>query len=134
MSTIRRNRDRRHRPPVDWEKLRLAVMIRDVAVVIRTLEERGYKSADVSELPCPAWVMDPEVRAQDCRGPWKLDHVKVQPRLSMKAEDAMGRLVSLCGTHDERGMRAGFIWNTANRELEREYLDDREREHIDPIL
>lgn len=135
-SSIRHNKNRRHRPPVDWEKLRLAVMIRDIAIVIRTLEERGFKPTDVAWLPCPGWVMDPSSGPEGCapQGSWKLDHVKAEPRLGMKAEDTIDRLVSLCGTHDERGMIAGFIWNTANREREREYLNAREEERVDAVL
>ncbi len=60
----------------------------------------------------------------DCWGRNRIEHVKDQPRLGVRAEAQMDRLVTLCEGHTEPGMRQGYVWCTAkeNREAMREYL------------
>lgn len=112
-----------------WEKLHPKVLVRDRQVVLRALVARGHRLPRPTDpMPaCPAWVMDPSVWGT-CSGPWNLDHVKDDPMMGKKAPDDEDFLVSLCATHDERGMRAGHSWNLAHREDERAYLRDRRRE------
>jgi len=123
-----------------WERLRLMVTIRDMEVVKKTMIERGIARPEeitfggtfaygqfAPHFPCPAWVMDPAVWGT-CSGGWNLDHVKVGPRMGVKAEDDEEHLIALCATHDERGLKAGYCWNTSHREEERAYLRERRRE------
>ncbi len=35
-------------------------------------------------------------------------------------------LVSVCAGHSEKGMKAGYQWNTAHRQDERDYLAKKE--------
>jgi hypothetical protein len=129
-SPIRR-RPRRNRDlsPEDWARLRLLVGVRDEQVVRRWMAENGYVLPRVGQLPpaCPAVVMDPS-QWGTCSGPWHQDHVKDDPKIGEKAPDDEDHLISLCATHDERGMRRGHQWNTAHRAEERKYLQDRRRE------
>ena len=124
-----------------WEALYQRVRQLDAEMVLRTIEDRhllpsrllpdGRILAKGTTEVCPAWVMD-ENEFGTCEGVWKQDHVKDEPRIARKADDDEDHLVNLCGAHDERGMLAGRIWNTANRPLEREYLLERRR--ISPSL
>lgn len=108
-----------------WGELYDRVIARHREIVRKVLRFRlgEKKAAEIlrDHLPCPAVVMDPS-QLGTCSGPWQLDHVKKDPRIGVKAEDEERRLVPLCATHDERGARAGYIWNSANRDKEREYL------------
>ena len=65
--------------------------------------------------------------AMDCFGRNGLEHVKEQPRMGVRAEPLMQRLITLCDGHREPGMRAGYQWNTdaANRERCRQYLREK---------
>lgn len=130
MSEMKR-RPRRNRVLTQdqWSGLRGTVFRRDARVVLdyaakrqgmRKLEVRGT-SLDRPLPWCPAVVMDPSQWGR-CHGTWQLDHVKEEPRTGVKADDDEEHLIALCAAHDERGMKAGFQWNTANREAEREYL------------
>ena len=137
-----KHRPRRNRPPVDWGALTPRVVERDLETVRKTMIERGVPGAKLIQIsgtrvgsvkglftgrfPCPAWVMDPD--ASPCAGSWKLDHVKEELRLGVKAEDDIDHLIALCAVHDERGMRAGYQWNTAHRDEQREYLAARRAE------
>lgn len=76
---------------------------------------------------CPAVVMDPSEWG-NCWGEWRQDHVKDDPMTGQKAPDDEWHLVCLCAGHDERGMRAGHVWNIANRDKERIYLRERRPE------
>lgn len=62
--------------------------------------------------------------SMDCWGQRGIEHVKVQPRMGVRAEARLDRLVTLCEGHREPGMRAGRVWCTQreNREAMREYL------------
>jgi hypothetical protein len=72
--------------------------------------------------PCVARFLDPS-GSVPCSGRITLDHVKCQPAIGMKAPDNERHLVSLCVNHHTE-THAGFCWATANRELERNYLDE----------
>lgn len=95
-------RRRRNRPKVDWEALRAAVFARDAYL-------------------CVAPVVDPKELGR-CWGGLTLDHVKDDPRSSVKAEDDEEHLVVVCDGHSERGARAGYQWNTSHRPALRRYL------------
>jgi hypothetical protein len=60
----------------------------------------------------------------DCWGRNRIEHVKAAPRMGVRAEPRLDRLVTLCEGHTEAGMRAGFVWctNAENRALMRTYL------------
>jgi hypothetical protein len=62
--------------------------------------------------------------AMDCWGRNRIEHVKAEPRMGVRAEPRPDRLVTLCEGHTEPGMRAGYVWCTAkeNRAAMREYL------------
>ena len=62
--------------------------------------------------------------AMDCWGRDRIEHVKAEPRMGVRAEPLMSRLLTLCEGHTEPGMKAGYVWATAkvNREACREYL------------
>lgn len=59
----------------------------------------------------------------NCWGRVTLDHVKDSARMGVRAESDQWHLVSVCQGHSEDGRKAGYQWNTANRSLEREYLE-----------
>lgn len=60
----------------------------------------------------------------DCWGRNRIEHVKAEPRMGVRAEARADRLVTLCEGHTEPGMRAGYVWCTdkRNRQALREYL------------
>lgn len=58
----------------------------------------------------------------DCWGRNRLEHVKGAARMGVRAEACLCRLLTLCEGHTEPGMRAGYVWATANREACRDYL------------
>lgn len=87
---------------MDWEALRAKVFARDAYL-------------------CVAPVVDPKELGR-CWGALTQDHVKDDPRMSEKAPDDEEHLVTVCDGHSERGARAGYQWNTANRPLLRRYL------------
>jgi hypothetical protein len=60
----------------------------------------------------------------DCWGRLRIEHVKAEPRMGVRAESQMDRLATLCEGHTEPGMRAGYVWCTdkVNREALRAYL------------
>ena len=62
--------------------------------------------------------------SMDCWGRKRIEHVKAEPRMGVRAEPQLDRLVTLCEGHTEPGMKAGYVWATdkANREACREYL------------
>jgi hypothetical protein len=62
--------------------------------------------------------------AMDCWGRNRIEHVKAEPRMGVRAEARMDRLLTLCEGHTEPGMKAGYVWATdkVNREACREYL------------
>jgi hypothetical protein len=105
----------------DWELLRYRVIERDRKAVLDELERQGIQARMLIRIPCPAWLMDPSVWGT-CWGDWRLDHVKEEPMTGQKADDVIDQLIALCAAHDERGMRAGRVWNTAHRAEERKYL------------
>ena len=43
----------------------------------------------------------------DCWGRDRIEHVKAEPRMGVRAEARMDRLVTLCEGHSEPGMKAG---------------------------
>lgn len=63
----------------------------------------------------------------DCWGRATVAHVKVQPRMSKRAEPQMDRLVEVCQGHMEDGMRAGYVWVTDRHNIEkmRDYLREK---------
>ena len=72
--------------------------------------------------------------SMDCFGRLRLEHVKAEPRMGVRAEPLAERLAVLCEGHTEPGMRAGYVWCTdkRNREAMRDYLarfneNDRDR-------
>lgn len=133
--TLIRHRPRRNRTlkTEDWAKLNARVEDLDRDAVIEFAEKAGWVpiflkpgkppmvTRDVAMEICPAVVMDPS-ELGNCWGAWRRDHVKDDPMIGQKATDDERHLVSLCAGHDERGARAGFQWNTANRDKERAYL------------
>jgi hypothetical protein len=60
--------------------------------------------------------------AMDCWGRLRIEHVKSEPRMGLRAESDPEHLMALCEGHTEPGMRAGYVWATANREACRAYL------------
>lgn len=60
----------------------------------------------------------------DCAGRTGLEHVKAEPRMSLRAPSCPCALLSLCDGHREPGMRAGRVWctNAENRERCRDLL------------
>jgi hypothetical protein len=60
----------------------------------------------------------------DCWGRNRIEHVKAESRLGVRAEARADRLLTLCEGHTEPGMKAGYVWCTdrVNREACREYL------------
>lgn len=125
---IRRPRRNRTLGREQWQVLYETVIRRDARVVLEYARKRlGLKRLERQgtlnrPLPwCPAVVMDPS-RWGTCWGEWRLDHVKENPRLGVKADDDERSLIALCGAHDERGIKAGHQWNTAHRDEQREYL------------
>lgn len=58
----------------------------------------------------------------DCFGRNRLEHVKPEPRMGRRAASCPCSLMTLCEGHTEAGMRAGFVWATANRRPCRLYL------------
>lgn len=60
----------------------------------------------------------------DCWGRNRIEHVKAEPRMGVRAEPRMDRLVTLCSGHTEEGMKGGYVWCTdkRNRLAMRAYL------------
>lgn len=58
----------------------------------------------------------------DCWGVNGLEHVKAEPRMARRAPSCLCGLVTLCEGHREPGMKAGYVWCTANRQACRDYL------------
>lgn len=73
--------------------------------------------------------------AHDCWGRNRIEHVKAEPRMGVRAEARMDRLVTLCEGHTEPGMRQGYVWATTkeNREAMREYLRTFAHTHVEPV-
>jgi hypothetical protein len=57
-----------------------------------------------------------------CWGRITEDHVKTELRAGKRATSDPKHLVAVCQGHSEDGRKAGYQWNTANREAEREHL------------
>ena len=126
----RRNRDLTRE---EWEILHAEVTKLDVDAILAwaqetpgmvpiTLDPTGRIAVSKDKIEvCPAVVMDPSLLGT-CWGEWHQDHVKDDPKIGEKAPDDIWHLVNLCAAHDERGAKAGFQWNTANRDGERSYL------------
>jgi hypothetical protein len=124
-----RRKPRRNRTltAADWVELQTQVQRRDATMSAAKLRERldpltAARMASQGDLPCVAWIISGGPIT--CAGPWHLEHVKDDYRMGVKAEDDPEHLLNLCATHDERGMQAGFQWNTnsQNRILMRQYL------------
>ena len=64
--------------------------------------------------------------SMDCFGRLRLEHVKDEPRMGVRAASDMAHLVTLCSGHTEDGMRGGKVWCTdkRNREAMRRYLGE----------
>jgi hypothetical protein len=73
---------------------------------------------------CIAPQVDPN--SGPCSGRITLDHVKWELRLGKRADSIAMCLVSVCEGHSENGAKAGHQWNTANRDLERKWIMDKE--------
>jgi hypothetical protein len=60
----------------------------------------------------------------DCWGRNRIEHVKAEPRMGVRAESRLDRLVTLCEGHTEPGTKAGYCWATdkRNRYAMRDYL------------
>jgi hypothetical protein len=73
---------------------------------------------------CLAPQLSGTIEAQSCWGKLRIEHVKAEPRLGLRAEPQLNRLATLCEGHTEPGMKAGYVWCTAreNRTLLRAYL------------
>jgi hypothetical protein len=111
-----------HSDPVRAE-LRAIVLTRDLQRWEREEPRfRQRRGLTPSIRGCMAVFLAP-ITSGPCSGKLTLDHVKDQPRLGKRAPSDPLHLVSLCDGHTERGMKAGFQWNTANRPLLRWYLD-----------
>lgn len=132
--TPMRSRPRR-RPEVDWDRLREAVLQRDVVFVIRFARLRAREDELTlrfdGKLPwCMAAVLDPDEWGR-CQGRWTLNHVE-DPALPMrgrKPPDDIDHLVSLCDFHHQ-GMEAGRNWaaRSENKILQWRYLLARKAE------
>ena len=61
-----------------------------------------------------------------CWGDLEIEHVKKDLRMGKRAESEPGRMVAICKGHSEKGMKAGFQWNTHrdNRAKVRKWLDE----------
>jgi len=121
----------RHRPAVDWPLLRLQVIQRDAERLLQKFGTPGetlahFMARSPRPIVCIAPIVDP--RCGPCWGRTTLDHVKKEPRMGVKAEDRLDRLVSVCQGHSEDGRKAGYQWNTAHRAEERAYLDGSDRD------
>ena len=51
--------------------------------------------------------------------------------MAKRAKSDKFYLVSVCQGHSEDGAKAGHQWNTANRELERKWLLDKEGPYVE---
>jgi hypothetical protein len=71
---------------------------------------------------CIAPQIEPDPAPGPCWGKIELDHVKDDPRIGDRAPSDRYHLVSVCNGHSEKGMRAGYQWNTAHRAEERAWL------------
>jgi hypothetical protein len=62
--------------------------------------------------------------AIDCWGRNRIEHVKAQPRMGVRAEARLDRLLTICEGHSEPGTKAGYCWATdkVNRNRMREHL------------
>ena len=115
-------------------EMREAVFARDRRIVAEAMSELGLSSIwreqgymvafqpSRTVVVCPAVVIDMGQFGL-CWGRWTLDHIKRRMRLGKRAESTMNTLISLCEGHTEPGMKAGHVWNTANRPAIRRYLD-----------
>jgi hypothetical protein len=70
---------------------------------------------------CCAPLIDP-AEGWRCWGRSTIDHVKAEPRMGVRAESVLTRMVAVCEGHSEAGIRAGYQWNTAHRTDQRAYL------------
>lgn len=64
----------------------------------------------------------------NCWGNMTLDHVKDEAKMGDRAKSDPDHLVTVCQGHSEDGRKAGYQWNTAHREDERDYLRSRRAE------
>jgi hypothetical protein len=60
----------------------------------------------------------------DCWGRNRIEHVKAEPRMGVRAESRLDRLLTVCEGHSEPGMKQGYVWCTdrKNRQAMRDYL------------
>lgn len=123
-----KRKPRRNRPVVDWPRVKAIVIERDLHQMWRQSEDAIHHHVSEREfratrpIVCIAPVVDSMVSRKDCWGRTTLDHVKLEPRTGVKADDVPEQLVSICQGHSEDGMKAGHQWNTAHRAEERGYL------------
>jgi hypothetical protein len=103
-----------------------AVMERDAREIWLTSEEFVHHKVSerkfwTKRIICVAPMLDPS-QSGTCWGRSTLDHIKDQPRMGVRATSDPEHLVTLCQGHTEDGRRAGYQWNTANRDRVRDYL------------
>lgn len=106
-----------------WATLRMEVVGRDLLQAYKHQPtQTPWATFARVGTPCVARFLDPS-ESGPCLGRITLDHVKCHPMIGAKAPDNKRHLVSLCvGHHTET--RAGRNWATANREKERDYLEE----------
>lgn len=107
-------------------ELRATVLVRDIKEWQRLQPLfQGRRGMIRSIIGCMAVALAPSTSGP-CWGKLTLDHVHGQNEMGVgkkRAPSDLGHLVSLCEAHTERGMKAGYIWNTANRPVLRWYLE-----------
>lgn len=124
--------------------MRNAVFARDREAVFELMIDFGFIAAWRTDrvvvfesrsdtVVCPAVVIDASLFGT-CSGRWTLDHVPdtMVEKMGMvirgmargkRAPSDPAHLISLCEGHCERGMKAGYQWNTSHRSEIRAYLE-----------
>ena len=103
-------------------EIRARVMTRDIrAWLDRYPLFRNVRGGARSIHGCVAVFLAPNTSGP-CSGKLTLDHIKDEPMMGQRAPSDLDHLVTLCEGHTERGAKAGFQWNTANRQILRWYL------------
>jgi hypothetical protein len=103
------------------DRERLAAEIKTRGGATEWLGDRMRILAPYNFSICPAILIDPDEFGK-CWGRWTMDHVNKQATRGKRAPHSLATVISLCEGHTEPGMKAGHVWNTANRPLIRTYL------------
>lgn len=106
-------------------EMREQILLRDTQQWLRRVPMFSARRGLTNSIAgCVAVFLAPNTSGP-CWGNLTLDHVHGQNQMGVgkpRATSDRAHLVTLCEGHTERGMRAGFQWNTANRPLLRWYL------------